>query len=289
MSRSSSRLACLSLVAALAGAMGIAAEVREPTGEAPLEPAATIWHLGHSGVAVETAGHLLIFDYSDDRPVIGRRPGLGSGVVEAEELAGERAVVFFSHEHHDHFWPDAIGWLQQAPGLRFVVSPEVAQVDRRYAARAGVVDVLAPDTERRVGALRIETLRSTDSGVAFLVEVDGLLIYHAGDHSSWSWGRQAGEVDRFVEEELRPLHGRVIDIAFQVADPRFSDTGWGGVVAFAHRLAPRLLVPIHLRGDYSKMDQLAEEIRASDFSGEFWKVTRRGASRTYAAPAARAD
>ena len=61
--------------------------------------------------------------------------------------------------------------------------------------------------------------------------------------------------------------------------------GWGGVVAFARRLAPRLLVPIQLRDDYSKMDQLAEEIRESGFAGQFWKVTRRGESRAYAAPA----
>lgn len=247
----------------------------------PQDARATIWHLGHSGVAVETRGHLLIFDYSDDRPAGGGRRGLASGVVEPSEISGKPVVAFISHEHHDHFWRDAIYWREGLPELRFVVSAEVAEMDRRYGARPGVIDVLGPDVDQRVGELRVETLRSTDSGVAFLVEVDGLLIYHAGDHSAWTWGRDAGEVDRFVEEELRPLHGRAIDIAFQVADPRFSDTGWGGVVAFARRLAPRLLVPIHLRGDYSKMDRLAEEIRNAGFAGEFWKVTGRGASRTY--------
>ena len=36
-------------------------------------------------------------------------------------------------------------------------------------------------------------------------------------------------------------------------------------MAFGARLKPRLLVPIHLRGDYSKMGLLAEETRVSVF------------------------
>ena len=253
--------------------------------EAPANKA-TVWHLGHSGVAVETREHLLIFDYSDDRPAGGGERGLARGVVQPGEISGQQVVVFISHEHHDHFWRDSIYWLEGVPGLRFVVSPEVAEADGRYAARPGVIDVLPPDGQRRVGALRVETLRSTDSGVAFLVEVDGLVIYHAGDHSAWTWDGDEGSTRRFVEEELRPLHGRAIDIAFAVADPRFDDLGWGGVVELAQRLEPRLLVPIHLRGDYSKMDRLAEDVRRAGFTGELWKVSRRGESRSYAAPAA---
>jgi L-ascorbate metabolism protein UlaG (beta-lactamase superfamily) len=255
------------------------ASSREPP---PDSPAATIWHLGHSGVAVETLNHLLIFDYSDDWPVGDARRGLAAGVVEPNEIADRRVVVFISHEHHDHFWPDAIDWLERIPDLRFVVSPEVSQADRRFAARAGVVDVLAPETGRRVGDLRVETLRSTDSGVAFVVEVDALTIYHSGDHAAFNWSGDEDAPARFVEERLGPLHGRSIDIAFQVADPRLSDAGWGGTVAFARRLEPRLLVPVHMKRDYSRMGELGEELRRSGFRGEFWQVSRRGESRTCA-------
>ena len=274
---------------ALAAAALLLALLPSATRAEPSSGTATIWHLGHSGVAVETRDHLLIFDYSDDRPAAGARRSLAGGVVEPSEIAGNQVVVFISHEHHDHFWRDAIYWREGVPGLRFVVSPEVAEMDERFAARPGAIDVLPPDSEARVGELRVETLRSTDSGVAFIVEVDGLTIYHAGDHSAWTWDGDAESTRRFVEENLRPLDGRTIDIAFTVADPRFSDLGWGGVVEFAGRLAPRLLVPIHLRGDYSKMDLLAEEVARTGFAGELWRVSRRGESRTYARPAAAGD
>ena len=37
------------------------------------------------------------------------------------------------------------------------------------------------------GAVRIRTLKSTDEGVAFLVEAEGKSIYHAGDLNWWYW------------------------------------------------------------------------------------------------------
>ncbi len=273
----------MSLGAMLFAAGVLVAPAAAGSGGRATGAAATIWHLGHSGVAVETAGHLLIFDYSDDRPVAGGGRSLANGVIEPSEIAGRRVVVFISHEHHDHFWRDSISWLEGMRDLRLVVSPEVAEADDRYAPRPGVVDVLPPESERRIGGLRVETLRSTDSGVAFLVEVDGLTVFHAGDHSAGTWDGDEGSTRRFVEHELRALHGRKIDIAFAVADPRFSDLGWGGAVELARRLSPRLLVPIHLWGDYSKMDLLAEQVRRAGFTGELWRVSRRGESRTYTA------
>ncbi len=281
-------LAGLGLAAVLVTTAGGAAQPSAARGAVDRQPAAgapavTIWHLGHSGVAVEIGRRVLIFDYADDRPVDGGERGFDSGVVDPGDLAGREVVVFISHEHHDHFWPDAIAWLEGVPGLRFVVSPEVARADRRFAVRRGVIDVVGPDADRRVGDLRVETLRSTDSGVAFLVEVDGLTIYHSGDHAAWNWDRGEGVPARFVDDLLRPLDGRTIDIAFQVSDPRFHDAGWGGAVAFAERLQPRLLVPIHMNGDYSKMGRLAGELRQSSFGGDFWQVRRRGESRRFPA------
>ena len=33
-------------------------------------------------------------------------------------------------------------------------------------------------------------LKSTDEGVAFLVEVNGVVIYHAGDLNWWHWDEE---------------------------------------------------------------------------------------------------
>ena len=61
-----------------------------------------IWYLEHSGFAVQTAGHLFIFDYYKDEP---RGCGLAKGVVDPREIAGLDTVVLVSHRHPDHYNP----------------------------------------------------------------------------------------------------------------------------------------------------------------------------------------
>lgn len=37
------------------------------------------------------------------------------------------------------------------------------------------------------GGLRVTAFKSTDEGVAFMVETGGYTIYHAGDLNNWRW------------------------------------------------------------------------------------------------------
>ena len=46
---------------------------------------------------------------------------------------------------------------------------------------------LKPETDVEIGNLKIRTLKSTDLGVAFMVETEGRRIYHAGDLNRWQW------------------------------------------------------------------------------------------------------
>ena len=38
-----------------------------------------------------------------------------------------------------------------------------------------------------IDGVAIETLKSTDEGVAYIVHSDGITIYHAGDLNWWHW------------------------------------------------------------------------------------------------------
>ncbi len=64
---------------------------------------AQIWYLGHSGWAIRTENHLLIFSYE----------GHGLRIKEpVQTLGGENRSlwVFVSHEHIDHFTPEIFEW-----------------------------------------------------------------------------------------------------------------------------------------------------------------------------------
>ena len=43
------------------------------------------------------------------------------------------------------------------------------------------------DEEITVDNMKIKTLESSDIGVAFLIEIEGKVIYHAGDLNWWHW------------------------------------------------------------------------------------------------------
>jgi len=65
---------------------------------------ATVWLLGHSGWAIKTQNHLLVFDYFDDtRARKPDHPCLVSGCIDTADLKNQHLTVFSTHEHADHF------------------------------------------------------------------------------------------------------------------------------------------------------------------------------------------
>ena len=142
---------------------------------------ADIRYLFHSGFAVETPRHFLIFDYFSDQPK-GRGRSLATGVVEPAEIADRNVVVFVSHRHPDHYNPVIFTWRKKIGRIRYVLPPDVhppADVPGVLATRAG--------ESYDCGDFRVRTLLSTDEGVAYAVEVDGLRLFHAGDLNWWHW------------------------------------------------------------------------------------------------------
>ena len=103
--------------------------------------------------------------------------------------------------------------------------------------------------ELTLGDLRLTTLHSTDSGVAFLVETEGKTIYHAGDLHWWHWEGEPAQWNRDMERdfkrELRTLEGRVIDVAFLVLDPRQEEAYWLGFDWVMTHVDVRAAFPMH--------------------------------------------
>lgn len=113
------------------------------------------------------------------------------------------------------------------------------------------------------GALRVRTTGSTDQGVGFLVTVDGITVFHAGDHALWS----DSSTEPF-EAEIQWLKSQraSIDVAFFpiatgfACEPR--PAIWKGVLSAAQQLRPRVLVPMHVRctSQLSLYERFREEI-----------------------------
>lgn len=202
--------------------------------------AAALTYLHNSGWAVRTNNYVLVFDYVPDNPE----------AIEALELAvdptavQDRQVAFFvTHGHTDHFSEDVWRWDGVFDDVTYVLGfdpgRELPAVRQRIQ--------LEPRADAEVAGLRVRTVASTDEGVGFLVEADGLRFFHAGDHALWS--EQYREP---YEAEIRWLAGRAapVDVGFfpvATGNCEERDSLFEGAFWAIEQLDVQMPLPMHVR------------------------------------------
>lgn len=199
-----------------------------------------ITYVQNSGWIVKTSGHVLVFDYVDAIPGIEPLPPEADSVLEA--IDARPLIVFASHQHADHYSPAILEWVKakEPVSVDYVLGwTEPALPNARMTK---------PRESFSVKGVSVKTTASTDQGVGFLVTVDGVTLYHAGDHARWA----DGSAEAF-EAEIRWLEteGARIDIAFvpiatgAACEPRPSI--WQGALFATMVLKPKVLFPMHVR------------------------------------------
>ena len=202
----------------------------------PARGEAIVWYLGHCGCAVRTQNHLLIFDYQETRDgpapkTRPARPALDAGFIAPEELKDLPVRVFASHSHADHYDPIVLEWRRAAPDIQYFFAWKVSEDTTLHG-------LVGPRAEWKSGGLEIATVNSHHSGVpevAWLVQVDGLVLYHNGD------------CQPAFENDYRYLQTRTarIDLAFV---PGVFEDKWhyGRQNAdLFRRFRPRAVFPMH--------------------------------------------
>ena len=185
-----------------------------------------ITYLDHSGFAVEYKKYVLIFDWYK-----GKLP----------EFDSEKEIyVFSSHSHYDHFDRKIFELENIYPNVRYVLSADITE----KPVPSKVWFVIA-DKEYRIGNLKVQTLHSTDAGVAFLVYVDDRIIYHAGDLNWWHWEEESEYYNEQMrmdyQKEIHKLKNIRIDVAFVPLDPRQEEQYYLGLDYFMKHTDTKLV------------------------------------------------
>lgn len=203
----------------------------------------TIDYLGHSGFLAETEGALLLFDYY--------RGGLAP--LDAKP-GGKPLFVFVSHAHPDHFNPEIFSLAGKAREVRFILSFDL----RGSPAVPADADVLYTEADAAYtvpGLGTVETLRSTDEGVAFLVSTPDGTLFHAGDLNWWDWPGEdpdwLANQKTLFQREIGTLAGKRIDAAFAVLDDRLEENYAEGLSFLLSVCRPRYVLPMHFWSDRS--------------------------------------
>lgn len=187
----------------------------------------------HSGFMVEMEQNVLLFDYYQ-----GEIPSFD----ESKTL-----FVFASHSHADHY--NSVIWKlkEQYQKIHYILSDDIK--DKKDAT------VMKAHEKKKVSGIEIETLKSNDMGVAFLVKAEGKTIYHAGDLNWWHWNGEPEEDNEYYkktfQDEMKYLEGKKIDVAFMLLDPRQEDKYCWGMNYFLEHTDSKVVFPMHCFKHYN--------------------------------------
>lgn len=202
----------------------------------------TVTYYHHSGFSVAMDDILLVFDYWTGEH--GELPE--DKRITVDFLKQFRQVyVFISHEHPDHLDPVVFTWRSEAP-VTYIVSADMPVGTRGKRMAPGDSLTLSPEVS-------VKAFDSTDLGVSFLVDIQGVHVFHAGDLNFWHWREESTvkeieEADDAFRQAVEPIAREKIDLAFFPVDARQGLMYDAGANYFIMCVKPRLLIPMHFWG-----------------------------------------
>lgn len=238
-----------------------------------------IHYIFHSGFAVEVGDYFFVFDYYDpsDRKADSR---LNDAEIIRKITKCKYPFVFVSHGHHDHFSPTIFNWKDNNPHLTYIFSSDVKWEDNISKNNLGISFIsMLPYEYVEKNDISISSYGSTDLGVSFLVEIDGLRIFHAGDLNWWHWADESTKEELEEEEwkfknEVAKIREEKIDILFFPVDPRLGEHYWLGGAYMLELFQPSLFVPMHF-GDNPEISRKFSE-RMSKSGVPIFEIASKG-------------
>lgn len=217
-----------------------------------------VTYIYHSCYMVELEHHILLFDYMK-----GKLPTLD---------AHKKLFVFISHAHHDHF--DKAVFHLSHPDITYIISDDVHTTHEN-------IYFVSPHKTYHISDLKIQTLASTDQGVAFLIQTEGVQFYHAGDLHWWDWGKEdtpeeSEAMECAYKQELESIKDISIDVAFLVLDPRLEERFAKGMLTFLKTCHVKVVFPMHMWGDDTVIHRLLACEESIDYRKRIQNVHKEG-------------
>jgi ankyrin repeat protein len=207
---------------------------------------AYLWFLGffaHDGYAVKTSRHLLLFD----PPGIDEssEAGLANGRLNPKELEGQNIIVFITKPSWERFEPAVFDLVNRVKSVDIVMAykPE----GRAGGHTIPPYRLAEPGQTLSIGGVTVHPIRATLGGAAYLVEADGLKVFHAGYHV-----RNTPAQDEGYRREIDSLGTAApIDIALlPTAGHTIEPYTYEAYLYLLNRLAPRAVYLMH--GGYGR-------------------------------------
>ncbi len=202
-----------------------------------------ITYLGHSGFLIEWETCYWLFDYYK-----GNIPTMNTE---------KKIFVFASHKHGDHYNPKIFELYDKYKNIQFILSSDIKLSKEKMGVANEILEnivsvkpsnqyeMYVKDDERII----LQTLNSTDCGVAFLLYYQDKVIYHAGDLNLWVWKGESKQYNNNMtanyNKEMNKLKDVRIDIAFVPLDPRQEEYYYMGMESLLDTANIKYVFPMH--------------------------------------------
>ena len=198
-----------------------------------------VTYIHHSSFLIETEACYYLIDYYQGS-ILALNPS-------------KPVIVLASHKHHDHYQKIVFSILKDM-GMQSIYA--VLSRDIPAGARPEDVPCLLVSAGKRYElpqGQELVTFRSTDVGVAFLIQDGQELFYHAGDLNDWVWSeepeadnqRMTEKYQKQIDLLARELDGRTLTAAFVVLDPRQEQDYDRGMLYFLQHTSCGCVYPMH--------------------------------------------
>ena len=238
-----------------------------------------ITYIDHSGFLVEWDNCYFLFDYYR-----GNIPKLDKNKM---------LVVFVSHGHGDHFNPEIFKLYKEYPNTKYLISSDI-KINDHTRQKHDITDellqlikIVMPNLEYELldkdnNSILINTLKSTDIGVAFIIRYQDKTIYHAGDLNLWVWMGETKQSNndmrsRFLSE-ISKLKGSNIDIAFVPLDPRQEECYGLGMDELLKSVDVKYVFPMHFWDKPEIIQKYINETDVSRLSTMIMDIKKQGQS-----------
>ena len=208
-----------------------------------------IRYIYHSCFLIETMHSFLLFDYFKHES---DKADFDFMKLLSVIFSSPKALyIFSSHSHQDHFSYDVLSIINKKPNTYYILSSDIKiynRVDNLYIVR--------PGDKLTLNEIKLNNFGSTDEGVSFMVNIDGLNLFHAGDLNWWKWADDSPEEEKTMEDDFKNIisqiakFGVTIDVAFFPVDKRLENNYLCGGKYFIEMLNPKLFIPMHFWDNY---------------------------------------
>lgn len=229
-----------------------------------------VTYISHSGFLAELEDCTLLFDYYEGQipPLHPEKP----------------LYIFVSHWHSDHFNPEIFS-VTGPSQIHYVISrdtknhmKEYLPLDNLHFMKSG--ETLAFPLNGTDEALSVQTLKSTDCGVAFLLKYRKKYLYHAGDLNWWVWQGESKQYNQNMTANFlrytEPLKNLDLFAAFLPLDPRQEDWYDKGMLHVLETAHVKHVFPMHFWKDFSVIPRFTDSAKGQKYKEQVAQITKEG-------------